>query len=141
MASKTSASGRYKNLHTKLTDGAYRLLSWRGNHRYPCAPNRAGTVPQIECIGGIEFPYCQSSCRLSKWEAKIRHRESFVPALLKTLEEDLKLQPVYQDSPKDALSDLSLEIKLAIPIAPNQGPQDIPQQLQLGEVVHYQPSE
>ncbi|GFX77750.1 uncharacterized protein TNCV_1106671 [Trichonephila clavipes] len=50
-------------------------------------------------------------------------------------------QPVYQDSPKDALSDLSLEMELAILFAQNQDPQDIPQQLQLGEVMHYHPSE
>ncbi|GFW16265.1 uncharacterized protein TNCV_4264301 [Trichonephila clavipes] len=72
--------------------------------------------------------------------AKTRHRVSFVPALLKTLG-DLKQQPVYQDSPKNALSDLSLEIELAIPFAPNEDPQDIPQQLQFGDVVHYCPSE
>ncbi|GFX84563.1 hypothetical protein TNCV_723721 [Trichonephila clavipes] len=36
---------------------------------------------------------------------------------------------------------LSLEIELAIPLTPNQDPQDIPQQLQPGEVMHYHPSE
>ncbi|GFX59005.1 hypothetical protein TNCV_3814391 [Trichonephila clavipes] len=41
---------------------------------------------------------------------------------------------------KDALLDLSLEIGLAIPAAPKQDPQDIPQQLQLGEFMHYHPS-
>ncbi|GFW76392.1 uncharacterized protein TNCV_1581711 [Trichonephila clavipes] len=85
-----------------------------------------------------------ASCLLPKWEAKIRHEISFVTAyieLLKILEEGLKQQPVYRDSPKDALSDLSLEIELAIPFAPNHHPQDIPQQLQLGGVVHYHPSE
>ncbi|GFU19864.1 transposon Tf2-9 polyprotein [Trichonephila clavipes] len=80
-------------------------------------------------------------CRLPKWEAKTRHGVSFVPSLLRTLEEDLQQQPVDQDSPKDSLSDLSLEIELTIPFAPNQDPQDIPQQLQLGEIVHYHPSE
>ncbi|GFV33549.1 hypothetical protein TNCV_4566641 [Trichonephila clavipes] len=39
------------------------------------------------------------------------------PKTFKTLEEDLKQQLVYQDSPKDALSDLNLETKLAIPFA------------------------
>ncbi|GFW13460.1 chromosome-associated kinesin KIF4 [Trichonephila clavipes] len=95
---------------------------------------------QLESIGGIKFPCCQLSCLLPKWEVKTIHVVSFVPALLKTLEENLKRQPVYQDSLKDALSDLSLEIELAIPFAPNQDPQDIPQQLLLSEVVHY-PSE
>ncbi|GFU43331.1 uncharacterized protein TNCV_3768701 [Trichonephila clavipes] len=42
-------------------------------------------------------------------EAKTRLGVSFVPALLKTLENDLKQQPVYQNSPKDDLSDFSLE--------------------------------
>ncbi|GFU47610.1 hypothetical protein TNCV_2443321 [Trichonephila clavipes] len=65
----------------------------------------------------------------------------FVPALLKILEEDLKQQPVYQDSPKDALSYLRQEIELVIPFFPNQDPQHIPQQLQLSEFVHYHPSE
>jgi hypothetical protein len=38
--------------------------------------------------------------------------------------------------------DLGLEIQLAIPFAPNQDIlQDIPQQLQLGEVTRYHPSE
>ncbi|GFT72734.1 uncharacterized protein TNCV_756271 [Trichonephila clavipes] len=50
-------------------------------------------------------------------------------------------QPFYRDSPKDALLDLSLEIELVIPFSPNQDPQDIPQQLQLGEFVHYHSSE
>ncbi|GFV09918.1 uncharacterized protein TNCV_2318481 [Trichonephila clavipes] len=80
-------------------------------------------------------------CRLPKWEAKTRHGESFVLALLNTLEEDLKQQPVYQDSSKDTLLDLSLVIELVIPFSPNQDPQDIPQQLYLSEVVHYHPSE
>ncbi|GFV16001.1 uncharacterized protein TNCV_4240441 [Trichonephila clavipes] len=78
---------------------------------------------------------------IPKWEAKTRHGVRFVPALLKTLEEDLEQQPVYQHCPKDSLSDLKLEIQLALPFAPNQDPQDIPQQLQLSEVVHYHPSE
>ncbi|GFX30633.1 uncharacterized protein TNCV_4861571 [Trichonephila clavipes] len=95
----------------------------------------------LNAFGGIEFPCCQSSYRLPKWVAKTRHEVSFVPALLKILEEDLKQQPVYQDSPKGALSDLSLEIELVIPFSPNQDTQDIPQQLQLGDFMHYHPSE
>ncbi|GFV64274.1 uncharacterized protein TNCV_1150871 [Trichonephila clavipes] len=101
--------------------------------------NKGYVHPQLECIGGIEFPCCQLSCRLPKWEAKTIHEISFVPSVLKTLEEDLKQQPVYQDSPKDALSDFSQEIKLAISFAPNQDLQDIPEQLQLGKIVHYTP--
>ncbi|GFT67453.1 uncharacterized protein TNCV_2360661 [Trichonephila clavipes] len=58
-----------------------------------------------------------------------------------TLEEDLKQQPLCQDSPKDVLSDSGLEIKLAIPFVPNRDPPDTPQQSELGEVVHYHPSE
>ncbi|GFU09998.1 uncharacterized protein TNCV_1797021 [Trichonephila clavipes] len=46
-----------------------------------------------------------------------------------------------QDSPKDVLSDSGLEIELAIPFVPNRDPPDTPQQSELGEVVHYHPSE
>ncbi|GFV18172.1 uncharacterized protein TNCV_169751 [Trichonephila clavipes] len=125
-----------------VTDGASSALK---NYLGALALSRSTPLirdmltPSFECIGVIEFPCCQLSCRLPKREAKSRHGESFVSALLKTSEEDLKQQPVYQDSPKDAISDFSLEIELAILFAPN--PQDIPQQLQLGEVVHYLPSE
>ncbi|GFW41006.1 uncharacterized protein TNCV_414151 [Trichonephila clavipes] len=76
-----------------------------------------------------------------KREAKTRHEVSFFPALLKTLDDNLKQQPVYHDSPKGALSDLCLEIKLAIPFTSNQDPQGIPKKLQLGEILHYHPSE
>ncbi|GFV84587.1 hypothetical protein TNCV_2482011 [Trichonephila clavipes] len=66
----------------------------------------------------------QPFCRLPKWEAKTRHGVIFVPALIKILEKDLKQQPVYQDNPKNALLDLSLEIELVIPFSPNQELQD-----------------
>ncbi|GFV13511.1 hypothetical protein TNCV_2023701 [Trichonephila clavipes] len=36
--------------------------------------------------------------------------------------EDLKQQPLCQDSPKDVLSDSGLEIELAIPFVPNRDP-------------------
>ncbi|GBN91046.1 hypothetical protein AVEN_192167-1 [Araneus ventricosus] len=97
---------------------------------------------ECECIGSIDFPCCQLSCRTPKWEAKTRHGVSLVPVHLTTLEEDLKQQLVCQDSPKDVLSDSGLETKLAIPFAPNRDPQDSPQQQpQLGEVVYYHPLE
>ncbi|GFX30482.1 uncharacterized protein TNCV_3461331 [Trichonephila clavipes] len=48
----------------------------------------------------------------------------------------IKQQPVYQDSPKDALSDISLEIELVISFSPNQDLKDIPQQLQFGQCDH-----
>ncbi|GFT53017.1 uncharacterized protein TNCV_2631431 [Trichonephila clavipes] len=70
-----------------------------------------------------------------------RHRVSLVSAHVTTLEEDLKQQPLCQDSPKDVLSDSGLEIELAIPFVPNRDPSDTPQQSELGEVVHYHPSE
>ncbi|GFS64049.1 uncharacterized protein TNCV_3944471 [Trichonephila clavipes] len=84
--------------------------------------------------------------RLGGWvvkvkEAKTRHRVSLVLAHVTTLEEDLKQQPLCQDSPKDVLSDSGLEIELAIPFIPNRDPPDTPQQSELGEVVHYHPSE
>ncbi|GFV83830.1 uncharacterized protein TNCV_387381 [Trichonephila clavipes] len=74
-------------------------------------------------------------------EAKTSHRVSLVSAHVTTLEEDLKQQPLCQDSPKDVLSDSGLEIELAIPFVPNRDPPDTPQQSELGEVVHYHPSE
>ncbi|GFS50785.1 uncharacterized protein TNCV_4847131 [Trichonephila clavipes] len=85
---------------------------------------RTTTTSDISSMPPI---FAKLTSRLPKWEAKTRHGVSFVPALLKTLEVNLKQQPVYQDSLKDALSDLSLEIELVIPFAPNQDPQDIPQ--------------
>ncbi|GFU95155.1 hypothetical protein TNCV_4139391 [Trichonephila clavipes] len=48
---------------------------------------------------------------------------------------------ICQDSPKDVLSDSGLEIELAIPFVPNRDPPDTPQQSELGEVLHYHPSE
>ncbi|GFV24095.1 uncharacterized protein TNCV_3583381 [Trichonephila clavipes] len=58
------------------------------------------------------------------------------------LEEDFKKQqPLCQDSPKDVLSDSGLEIELVIPFLPNRDPPDTPQQSELGEVLHYHPSE
>ncbi|XP_054720815.1 uncharacterized protein LOC129230441 [Uloborus diversus] len=66
-------------------------------------------------------------------DAKTRHRLSLLPAHLTTLEDYLKHQPVCQDSLKDVLSDSGYEIELAIPFVPNCGPQDTPQQLELGE--------
>ncbi|GFU34092.1 uncharacterized protein TNCV_3198981 [Trichonephila clavipes] len=67
-------------------------------------------------------------------EAKTRHRVSLVSAHVTTLEEDLKQQPLCQDSPKDVLSDSGLEIELAIPFVPNRDPPDTPQQSELGEL-------
>ncbi|GFX55263.1 uncharacterized protein TNCV_3968171 [Trichonephila clavipes] len=74
-------------------------------------------------------------------EAKTRHRVSLVSAHVTTLEEDLKQQPLCQDNPKDVLLDSGLEIELAITFVPNRDPPDSPQQSELGEVVHYHPSE
>ncbi|GFU10865.1 uncharacterized protein TNCV_3278791 [Trichonephila clavipes] len=76
-------------------------------------------------------------------EAKTRHRVSLHSAHVRSsfLEEDLKQQPLCQDSPKDVLSDSGLEIELAIPFVPNRDPPDTPQQSELGEVMHYHPSE
>ncbi|GFU77184.1 uncharacterized protein TNCV_5109011, partial [Trichonephila clavipes] len=52
-----------------------------------------------------------------------------------------KAATLCQDSPKDVLSDSGHEIELAIPFVPNRDPPDTPQQSELGEVVHYHPSE
>ncbi|GFT55079.1 transposable element Tc1 transposase [Trichonephila clavipes] len=71
---------------------------------------------------------------ISAKEAKARHRVSLVSAHVTTLEEDLKQQPLCQDSLKDVLSDSGLtEIELAIPFVPNRDPPDTPQQSELGE--------
>ncbi|GFW01018.1 uncharacterized protein TNCV_1762561 [Trichonephila clavipes] len=72
---------------------------------------------------------------------KLEKRMHASSAHVTTLEENLKQQPLCQDSPKDVLSDSGLEIKLAIPFVPNRDPPDTPQQSELGEVVHYHPSE
>ncbi|GFS94650.1 transposable element Tc3 transposase [Trichonephila clavipes] len=66
----------------------------------------------FECIGSINFACCQTSRRTPKWEAKTRHRVSLVLVHVTTLEEYLKQQSVYQDSPKDDLSNSGLEIGL-----------------------------
>ncbi|GFU81035.1 uncharacterized protein TNCV_1277801 [Trichonephila clavipes] len=52
-----------------------------------------------------------------------------------------KAATLCQDSAKDVLSDSGLEIELAIPFVPNRDLPDTPQQSELGEVVHYHPSE
>ncbi|GFU74446.1 uncharacterized protein TNCV_2144111 [Trichonephila clavipes] len=75
------------------------------------------------CPGGIAHDYQAHSAHVT------------------TLEENLRQQPLCQDSTKDVLSDSGLEIELAIPFVPNRDPPDTPQQSELGEVVHYHPSE
>ncbi|GFT50495.1 uncharacterized protein TNCV_551151 [Trichonephila clavipes] len=87
--------------------------------------NKGYDHPYQKRIANIEYSCSQLSCELPKWKAKRRHAISFVLALLKTLEEELNQQPINQDSPKDVISELSLEIELIIPFAPNQTPQDI----------------
>ncbi|GFU85907.1 uncharacterized protein TNCV_2037381 [Trichonephila clavipes] len=99
------------------------------------------SLDYIRASRGSHMPEIIFKIWLPKWEAKTKHGVSFVSAFLKTLDEDLKQQPVYQDSSKDALSDFILAIELGIRFASNQDPQDIPQQLLLGEGVHYHPSE
>ncbi|GFU45734.1 uncharacterized protein TNCV_5036641, partial [Trichonephila clavipes] len=74
-------------------------------------------------------------------EAKTRHRVSLVSAHVTTLEEDLKQQPLCQDSPKDVLSDSGLRSSWPFHSFQTRDPPDTPQQSQLGEVVHYHPSE
>ncbi|GFW28445.1 uncharacterized protein TNCV_4641101 [Trichonephila clavipes] len=105
-------------------------------------PGRFSTRSVLrQSSGPTSFEKHNVNLPVTEMERKTRHGVSFVPALLKTEQEDLRQHPVYQDSPKDTQSDLSLDIELVIPFAPNQDPQDIPQQFQLGEVVHYPPSE
>ncbi|GFX61434.1 hypothetical protein TNCV_823401 [Trichonephila clavipes] len=61
-----------------------------------------------------------------KWEVKIRHDAKLVSAHATTLEENLKQQPVCQDSRKGVLSGSGLQIKLVIPFTLNHNPQDSP---------------
>ncbi|GFV45190.1 large neutral amino acids transporter small subunit 2 [Trichonephila clavipes] len=98
-----------------------------------------GQLPEI--LGMISIRRCTPVPALLLTEAKTRHRVSLVSAHVTTLEEDLKQQPLCLDSPKDVLSDSGLEIELVIPFVPNRDPPDTPQQSELGEVVHYHPSE
>ncbi|GFW47741.1 MIF4G domain-containing protein [Trichonephila clavipes] len=72
---------------------------------------------------GWQLDLPQTICR----EAKTRNEVSLVLAQVTTLEKDLKQQPVRQISHKDIPSDLGLKIEMAIPFAPNRGPQDSPQ--------------
>ncbi|GFX03724.1 putative LOC100569746 [Trichonephila clavipes] len=69
-------------------------------------------------------------------EAKTRHRVSLVSAHVTTLEEDLKQQPSVK-----IVTKMFYFRKLAIPFVPNRDPPDTPQQSELGEVMHYHPSE
>lgn len=55
---------------------------------------------------------------------KTRHRISLVTVHLTTLEENLKQQLVFQDNPKDILTDSGLDSELVIPLAPNCDPLD-----------------
>ncbi|GFX53192.1 uncharacterized protein TNCV_361871 [Trichonephila clavipes] len=80
--------------------------------------------------GSASQPWPAKGCSVYEEEAHVT-----------TLEEDLKQQPLCQDSPKDVISDSGLEIELAIPFVPNRDPPDTPQQSELREVVHYHPSE
>ncbi|GFX43645.1 uncharacterized protein TNCV_510941 [Trichonephila clavipes] len=52
-----------------------------------------------------------------------------------------KAATLCQDSPKRCSIGFRSEIELAIPFVPNRDPPDTPQQSELGEVVHYHPSE
>ncbi|GFT74504.1 nephrin [Trichonephila clavipes] len=97
--------------------------------------NRIVTSMVIKAKAGVSLAPCRDEFRgpRSDYEAKARHRVSLVSAHVTTLEEDLKQQPLFQDSPKDVLSDSGLEIELAIPFVPNRDPPDTPQQSELGE--------
>lgn len=66
---------------------------------------------------------------------------NFVPVHVRTLEDKLKQQRFYQNSPKDVLLNSGVEIELEIPYAPNRDPQDNPEQVELGEVLQYRPLE
>ncbi|GFW84409.1 hypothetical protein TNCV_1132771 [Trichonephila clavipes] len=72
------------------------------------------------------FPCFQLSYRILKWEARIKYGVTLDPALLKTMETELKYQRVYQGSLKYALSDSGLESELVIPFVPNYDPEGNP---------------
>ncbi|GFW86981.1 uncharacterized protein TNCV_1383971 [Trichonephila clavipes] len=90
----------------------------------------------LRCMGRCPDQVDSLNCRTSKWESKTRDGVLLVSTHATNLEENIKQQPVWKDSTKDVPSDSDLEIELVIPFAPNQDPQDISQQLQLGEVMH-----
>ncbi|GFY07639.1 uncharacterized protein TNCV_4095091 [Trichonephila clavipes] len=110
----------------------------RHRNLYKCI---AKTIYNKKAISAEKSILGENSTSQCYAEAKTRHRVSLVSAHVTTLEEDLKQQPLCQDSPKDVLSDSGLEIELVIPFVPNRDPPDTPQQSELGEVVHYHPSE
>ncbi|GFX75938.1 long-chain-fatty-acid--CoA ligase 5 [Trichonephila clavipes] len=107
---------------------------------------------KVRCILSTAAPIHKSvlqfftevlGCELSVtgMESEDQTRSKLFSNSPKDLGGDLKQQSVYQDNHKGASSGLSLKIELAIPFTRNQNPQDIPQPLHLGEVVHYHPSE
>ncbi|GFS70931.1 uncharacterized protein TNCV_2719981 [Trichonephila clavipes] len=91
---------------------------------YRIADNDVIVLVQAHHTFNLNLAYMPLRLLEPSYNSKARHEVNFVPAFLKTLDGDLKQQLVYQGSPKDALSDLSLEIGLAIPFAPNQDPQE-----------------
>ncbi|GFW18409.1 hypothetical protein TNCV_1184371 [Trichonephila clavipes] len=77
----------------------------------------------------------------SSWEDDIRAGTTFsssnYPALHTHQRKDIEPGQIYYASTPSSRS----EIELAIPFVPNRDPPDTPQQSELGEVVHYHPSE
>ncbi|GFW17895.1 uncharacterized protein TNCV_1134951 [Trichonephila clavipes] len=114
-----------------------------------CSSEPATPAHILECLGLTKQDLADDPllvldflkvCRTPEWnEDQTQSKPCF--SSCNDLEEDLKQQPLFQDSPKDVLSDSGLEIELAIPFVPNRDPPDTPQQSELGEVVHYHPSE
>ncbi|GFT36345.1 uncharacterized protein TNCV_484651 [Trichonephila clavipes] len=79
--------------------------------------------PLTEFIGGIDFMlFIKLSDTGILSEDQTQSKPCF--SSCNDLEEDLKQQPLCQDSPKDVVTDSGLEIELAIPFVPNRNPPD-----------------
>ncbi|GFT50929.1 hypothetical protein TNCV_1195301 [Trichonephila clavipes] len=74
-------------------------------------------------------------------KAKTRHIVSLVSAHVTTLGGGFQAATLCQDSPKDVLSDSGLRLSRPFHSFQNRDPPDTPQQSELGEVVHYHPSD
>ncbi|GFX46948.1 uncharacterized protein TNCV_315711 [Trichonephila clavipes] len=77
----------------------------RHRNLYKCI---AKTIYNKKAISAEKSILGENSTSQCYVEAKTRHRVSLVSAHVTTLEEDLKQQPLCQDSPKDVLSDSGL---------------------------------
>jgi hypothetical protein len=62
------------------------------------------STPILQCIGDIDFPCLQLSCRTPKWEVKTIHGVILDLAHITALKEDLKQQSVSLGNSEDVRS-------------------------------------